>query len=255
MFHDFFLARRMPAPPEEFVAIQVGRLNEAMLVAFSAMEGTSNLKAVDRVVKIVRELDRYHGHGFLAAGRRRAEADAGPDDAVPWIELKIDGTAAYGSTLACSARFVAKDADGVQFEPRTHLFLSPLQRGEDRAERLAVAESLSEAGDDVDEALVKHAPAGPGGDHRPENPAQTTDKPPSAPGRAVAANLRGEVAEGDAPPSIRADEAIRTADEGAAAGSPRRFDARDDVTEAVAPRTPAVRGDRPETLRQELWKA
>ena len=53
-------ARRMPHPPEEFVAIQVSRLNEALLVAFSVMSPT-NLKAVDQVVKIVRELDRYGG--------------------------------------------------------------------------------------------------------------------------------------------------------------------------------------------------
>ena len=58
----------MPHPPEEFVAIQVSRLNEAMLIAFSAMSG-ANLKAVDRVVRIVRELDRYHG--FDAAAERR----------------------------------------------------------------------------------------------------------------------------------------------------------------------------------------
>ena len=55
------------------MAIQVSRLNEALLVAFSAMSPT-NLKAVDQVVKIVRELDRYHG--FVAASaafpRRRA---------------------------------------------------------------------------------------------------------------------------------------------------------------------------------------
>ena len=54
------LARRLPHPPMEFVAIQVSRLNEAMLNAFSAMS-PSNLKAVDQVVKIVRELDRYRG--------------------------------------------------------------------------------------------------------------------------------------------------------------------------------------------------
>ena len=54
------LARRMPHPPDEFVAIQVSRLNEAMLIAFSAMSA-SNLKGVDQVVKIVRELDRYGG--------------------------------------------------------------------------------------------------------------------------------------------------------------------------------------------------
>ncbi len=61
------LARRMPEPPAEFVALQVSRLNEALLVAYGAMSGT-NLRAVDRVVKIVRELDRYHG--FVAVERR-----------------------------------------------------------------------------------------------------------------------------------------------------------------------------------------
>ena len=65
------LARRMPAPPEAFVAIQVGRLNDALLVAYSAMSPT-NLKAVDQVVKIVRELDRYGG--AFAAEWARPEA-------------------------------------------------------------------------------------------------------------------------------------------------------------------------------------
>ena len=36
VIRDIF-ARRMPHPPGEFVAIQVSRLNEALLVAFSAM--------------------------------------------------------------------------------------------------------------------------------------------------------------------------------------------------------------------------
>jgi hypothetical protein len=54
------LAKRAPRPPAEFVALQVSRLNEALLVAYSAM-ANQNLGAVDRVVKIVRELDRYHG--------------------------------------------------------------------------------------------------------------------------------------------------------------------------------------------------
>ena len=62
------LARRMPQPPAEFLAVQVSRLSEALLVSYSAMSG-ANLKAVDRVVKIVRELDRYHG--FAAAGQVR----------------------------------------------------------------------------------------------------------------------------------------------------------------------------------------
>ena len=71
------LAERMPQPPAEFLALQVSRLNEALLVSFSAMhtaaEGT-NFEAVDRVVKIVRELDRYHG--FAAAPRPHEEIEA-----------------------------------------------------------------------------------------------------------------------------------------------------------------------------------
>ena len=75
----------MPHPPEEFVAIQVSRLNEALLVAYSAMSPT-NLKAVDQVVKIVRELDRYGGAfaaewapacGADGSGRRLREGVAG----------------------------------------------------------------------------------------------------------------------------------------------------------------------------------
>src|SRR5208337_5370546 len=61
------LACRMPEPPAEFVALQLSRLNEALLVAYGAMSG-ANLRAVDRVVKFVRELDRYHG--FSATERR-----------------------------------------------------------------------------------------------------------------------------------------------------------------------------------------
>jgi len=67
------LARRMPQPPAEFVALQINRLNEALLVSYSAMSG-ANLEAVDRVVKIVRELDRYHG--FALAPRPREEPEA-----------------------------------------------------------------------------------------------------------------------------------------------------------------------------------
>jgi DNA-binding CsgD family transcriptional regulator len=60
------LARRAPQPPAEFLALQVSRLSEALLVSYGAMGG-GNLEAVDRVVKIVRELDRYHG--FAGVGR------------------------------------------------------------------------------------------------------------------------------------------------------------------------------------------
>jgi hypothetical protein len=64
------LARRMPEPPEDYAALQISRLNEALAVAYSAMS-PQNLKAVALVVRIVRELDRYHG--FVGARPRRPE--------------------------------------------------------------------------------------------------------------------------------------------------------------------------------------
>ncbi len=54
------LTRRAPSPPAEYLALQVNRLNEAMIVANGSMAG-GNLTAVDRVVRIVSEMDRYHG--------------------------------------------------------------------------------------------------------------------------------------------------------------------------------------------------
>jgi DNA-binding CsgD family transcriptional regulator len=66
------LAERMPQPPGEFLALQVSRLNEALLISYSAMHNSAtgtNFEAVDRVVRIVRELDRYHG--FAAVPRPR----------------------------------------------------------------------------------------------------------------------------------------------------------------------------------------
>jgi hypothetical protein len=70
------LAKRMPQPPAEFLALQISRLNEALLVTYSVMHRSAagtNFQAVDRVVKIVRELDRYHG--FAAAPRSREETE------------------------------------------------------------------------------------------------------------------------------------------------------------------------------------
>lgn len=53
------LSRRMSVAPEDFAALQVGRLNEALRIAQSAM-AAGNLEAVSLVVRILRELDRYH---------------------------------------------------------------------------------------------------------------------------------------------------------------------------------------------------
>ena len=61
------LAGRMPKGGADYAALQLGRLNEALLVAMSAMSGT-NIRAVECVVRIVRAMDRYAG--FVPAGRR-----------------------------------------------------------------------------------------------------------------------------------------------------------------------------------------
>ena len=72
----------MPHPPQPpdpspgVVAIQLSRLNEALLVAYSVMAPT-NLKAVDQVVKIVRELNRYGG-AFAAEWARPEASRAEP---------------------------------------------------------------------------------------------------------------------------------------------------------------------------------
>ena len=52
-------------PPAGFVQLQIARLSEAMIVAHTMMvEG--DLQAMDRPIKLTRELDRYHGFGKLS---------------------------------------------------------------------------------------------------------------------------------------------------------------------------------------------
>ena len=107
------LARRLPAPPQEFAAIQVSRLNEALLVAYSAMTDR-NLKAVDRVVRIVRELDRYHG--FDAVGRRRPEPSR--------LEAPVPGTLAFGAELVLRPELAPQDTEMIESAPG---FLGPAE--------------------------------------------------------------------------------------------------------------------------------
>ncbi len=186
------LARRMPAPPEEFLAIQVSRPNEALLVAFSAM-GPTNLKAVDQVVKIVRELDRYHG--FAAAQRRLPEA--------PRSEALADGTSTYGAEFMCQASYVQQGFDDIDFDS----IALPLgegrlgaSAGDDRPEIPPQALEKTDSAPGNSEALLPLAPLqwgegwppelirgdGPGrlaaGDDRPENQPQSPEKIDSAPG-------------------------------------------------------------------------
>jgi DNA-binding CsgD family transcriptional regulator len=72
------LASREIDPPPGFLQAQVGRLNDAMMIAHSAMM-SGNLQALDRVVRLVNELNRYHGFG-------RPEALAAPREPAPSLD-------------------------------------------------------------------------------------------------------------------------------------------------------------------------
>jgi DNA-binding CsgD family transcriptional regulator len=98
------LAQRMPQPPAEFLALQVSRLNEALLVSYSAIHASvagANFEAVDRVVKIVRELDRYHGFGAVPRPREDLESRRLP----PPVErpLALEGPRPSDSEMAPQA--------------------------------------------------------------------------------------------------------------------------------------------------------
>jgi hypothetical protein len=71
------LASRVIDTPHEFIKLQIRRLSEAMLVSYSAMSN-GDLKAVDKVIKVARELDRYHGFGAISVPERLSEATVTP---------------------------------------------------------------------------------------------------------------------------------------------------------------------------------
>ena len=116
------LARRRPGAPEDYVALQISRLNEALLVAYGAMAG-QNLRAVGLVVRIVRELDRYHG--FVGAETRslpdvQSPAAGADPGATPGVEkpfalltrhMKVDPQA---TETACVTLMRAAEADGAR---------------------------------------------------------------------------------------------------------------------------------------------
>ncbi len=220
------LDRRMPHPPKEFVAIQASRLNEALLVTYSAMSLT-NLKAVDQVVKIVRELDRYQGLSALA-GRRRFEPDelAAPDE----------GAVAYGGAFVCRAEWAAADDEDLALEHETQGPLAALERGEVWP---------------------------PAGASRPGFQPQAVEKIDSAPGSFEAEALAPAAGAASDPGSpgcdpgmIRGDAAIQPdVERPAASRSPRLSGARDDdkghETEPSVS-TPPRPDNRPEFSRPEF---
>ena len=161
------LARRMPRPPEAFVAREVSRLNEAMLMAFSAMSPT-NLKAVDQVVKIVRELDRYGG--AFAAEWARPEA--------PWLEAPAEEDVAFAKAWLGDAELESEGGDDRPENPP-----QGLENIEYAPGFLQTPEARADAGAASDRRPAREAALrGPVAEGRPEMLLQGFEKIESAPG-------------------------------------------------------------------------
>ncbi len=130
------VARRMPHPPEPpdpspgVVAIQVSRLNEALLIAFSAMS-PSNLKGVDQVVKIVRELDRYGG-AFAAEWARPEAPPIGRPGARTSKDASLNGNLAPARG---DRRRKATPQAAPRRTPSTTLRVVPLPRADARGRK------------------------------------------------------------------------------------------------------------------------
>ena len=80
------LAEREVDPPAGFAQLQIARLSDALTVAHTRMmEG--DLQAMDRLIRLVGELDRYHGlaRAPLAAAPTAAPALAPPSPQPPQI--------------------------------------------------------------------------------------------------------------------------------------------------------------------------
>ncbi|MGD0640648.1 MAG: hypothetical protein ABSC22_07865 [Roseiarcus sp.] len=86
------LERRDVDPPAGFVQLQIGRLSDAMMVAHAAMMD-GDMHALDRVVRIVDKLDRYHGFARPAADPTAAAAPALAAPASPLALPAPGGTA------------------------------------------------------------------------------------------------------------------------------------------------------------------
>jgi hypothetical protein len=182
------LARRMPHPPMEFVAIQVSRLNEAILVAFSAMSPT-NLKAVDQVVKIVRELDRYGG-AFAAEWARPAVShlEAPTDEDVAFAKAWLGDTELADDEGDDRPEIPLQDleridsAPGIPAGPASQTPLASFEPEEGRGEELGGLSVLAHQTSHPDRLPLIPGSSPGRANERPEIPAQVLEKVESAPG-------------------------------------------------------------------------
>ena len=96
------LAERAVDPPAGFIPLQIGRLSDALRIAHAKMMA-GDLEALDRVIRVIGELDRYYGF-------------AHPETAPAPASL---GAAAAPGRRPPSARPAARDAEAEIFRPAT----------------------------------------------------------------------------------------------------------------------------------------
>ena len=93
------LARREVDPAAGFVQLQIARLTDAMRIAHTKMM-KGDLRALDRVVELVGELDRYHGFGRAEIAAPRARTAPAKQNARQAIENMESGEAADCATAS-----------------------------------------------------------------------------------------------------------------------------------------------------------
>src|SRR6202046_333774 len=106
------LACRVIDPPHAIPQRETRRMREAMLVSYSAMS-LGDLKAVDKVIKVARELDRYHGF----APDRSAPSYAPSFPAAPLPPLALPEPVAANPTMdwdESELRDARAEKDGIQ---------------------------------------------------------------------------------------------------------------------------------------------
>lgn len=79
------LENREVDPPAGFVQLQIARLGEAMVVAHTMMMD-GDLQAMDRLIRLTGELDRYHG---FARGALPAAPEAAPTPGIAAPAAKL----------------------------------------------------------------------------------------------------------------------------------------------------------------------
>jgi hypothetical protein len=89
------LASREVDPTAGFAQLQIARLGDAMRIAHAKMM-KGDLQALDRFVRLVAELDRYHGFGRAEIVAQRARAAAANQDARQAIEKTESGETVAG---------------------------------------------------------------------------------------------------------------------------------------------------------------